>query len=329
LLPSVNPPPAIPFLHRVFLAPTPRSATMLAVSLAQRILRPTVHLMHKDFTTRALSSYAALPPMEWRRYATHDHRLPGMTPDLRIIGDEKALVYEGTVVVRFKGCVGNIGQAEASVHEDRFFASMGMAFLDFVPDLCCGFPFLASGDRSSARTSRERLWERIHAAARSACEVLNTEKVVVMSSCPTCQESLRRAHLEQGAPPHLCIADPAQYARERAKIIHRPTTRRVGLKVPCHAIPEATSSQEALLREHGFTPVLLPQCCGMAGTGRLRHPEVGLVLAERLAAAIRDAGVDMVVSGCPSCRDGMQLQATIDGAPLRVDDIYGLLVEAS
>lgn len=328
LLPKAMPPRVIPLLHRVFLAPAPRSAALRGASAAQRALRPMVGLMRKGFTTRARAAYAAIPVMDWRRYKSPGLSAPGMHSDLSLVGDRTALVFDGEIAVRFKGCVGSVGHARASLQEDRFFTAAGGAFLDFVPDLCCGFPFLASGDRRASRQRRDRLWQGIYDASRAACQGLGAARVVVMSSCPTCQESLRQAHQENGAPPHVRVCDPAEYAVGRAAVGRRPAFRTVGLKIPCHATFEAIAAQKALLQTHGYETVCLPQCCGMAGTGRLEHPEVGLILAETLAATIREHGLDTVVSGCPSCRDGMRLQAAIDSAGFRVDDIYALISEA-
>jgi Fe-S oxidoreductase len=225
-----------------------------------------------------------------------------------------------------------VGQADASLHEDAFFRAAGIPFLDFSPDMCCGFPFTASGDLEAARARRSELLRRICAAARAACGEYGVPRAVIMSSCPTCQESLRMAQTEAGGSKELLVvADPAEYVVKRTadRVQRQGPGETIGLKVPCHATPQAASSQMRLLAECGYDPVRLDQCCGMAGIGRIEHPDVGLMLAERLSGAIRAACIRRVVSGCPSCRDGLRLQSTLERADLEVTDLFCLLRQGS
>ncbi|NBW80182.1 hypothetical protein EBR21_00360, partial [bacterium] len=41
------------------------------------------------------------------------------------------------------------------------------------------------------------------------------------------------------------------------------------------------------------------------------HPRIGTQIAENLFDQIRSAPADVVVSGCPSCRDGVKIQQGI------------------
>jgi Fe-S oxidoreductase len=66
----------------------------------------------------------------------------------------------------------------------------------------------------------------------------------------------------------------------------------------------------------------------MAGTGRLKHPEIGLVLAGLLGKTIREQKLDTVVSGCPSCRDGVKMQAVLKGRNTQASDLFGMLLTA-
>ncbi len=53
---------------------------------------------------------------------------------------------------------------------------------------------------------------------------------------------------------------------------------------------------------------------------------VAEVLAEQLAEHIAEAHLDYVVSGCPSCRDGISLQSTLRDSDIAVGDIYDALL---
>ena len=85
----------------------------------------------------------------------------------------------------------------------------------------------------------------------------------------------------------------------------------VGLKVPCHNTKAATEAQLALLRMYYGGVAAYDRCCGLSGTGRLKHPKIGTKISEKLFEQIREVPPDVVVSGCPSCRDGVQIQRDI------------------
>jgi len=128
------------------------------------------------------------------------------------------------------------------------------------------------------------------------------------------------------------VRDPAEILEDIGiprSGLEREKRKRVGLKIPCHATTTATKSQLDLLQRFGFDAVPLEQCCGMAGTGRLRHPEVGFLLAEQLAETIRNEKLENVISGCPSCRDGLMLQAALEGSEVETEDLYGFLLSTA
>lgn len=312
-------------LHRLFCAPLPRSATMRVTSALQRAAAPLASL---SGLPPPVASYVALPPVDGRRYTPHRGVDPRVPEDLAVVGTAGDVVRDGEIVVRFRGCVGTIGQARATESEDRFFRSIGISFLDFVPDLCCGFPFIASGHMDEGRRLRADLLGRIATAAQRLRIRWEFDRVVVMASCPTCQESLRHAQADDPvrfAP--ITVVDPAELAISAVPRRAEVARTRVALKLPCHATQTAAAAQQALLRSAGFEPEPFEQCCGLAGTGRLDHPEVGMVIARRLTNAILSGGFSRVVSGCPSCRDGLRLQARLDRTGMSVVDIYGLLME--
>lgn len=91
----------------------------------------------------------------------------------------------------------------------------------------------------------------------------------------------------------------------------KPKDRHVGLKVPCHNSPAATAAQTKLLSMYYQTVSAYDRCCGLSGTGRLKHPKIGTKIAEKLFEQIREAEPQTVVSGCPSCRDGVTIQRNI------------------
>jgi len=325
-------------VHKFLLAPAHRSGALFLSSLVLRATNSIARLLKGfRFSTHPLFSYLSLPPLGWDHYeAPETSRLSGLSRDLRPVGDMMNRNEKKGLVVRFKGCVGTVGRADATRNEDRFLLRVaGVSFFDFQPDLCCGYPSDASGVHTEARKKRSELIERLIVATKNAKVVLGAETVTVFSSCPTCQESLQKGLEElpnSSDRAFFQVRDPAEILEDIGiprSGLEREKRKRVGLKIPCHATTTATKSQLDLLQRFGFDAVPLEQCCGMAGTGRLRHPEVGFLLAEQLAETIRNEKLENVISGCPSCRDGLMLQAALEGSEVETEDLYGFLLSTA
>jgi Fe-S oxidoreductase len=82
----------------------------------------------------------------------------------------------------------------------------------------------------------------------------------------------------------------------------------VGLKVPCHNTHQITEHQLEFLGHHFKEVVAFTDCCGLSGIARYKHPRIGGQIAGKLMANIQESGVKNIVSGCPSCRDGVSIQ---------------------
>lgn len=169
-------------------------------------------------------------------------------------------------------------------------------------------------------------------------------RFVMFSNCPTCCEAIREfkellklpekveflkakaslpgtfdlAHLNYD------VQDTAEIAMDLIKKISaeknirnspiRPNEKfdlTVGLKVPCHNTKQATSAQLELLNLYYKDVEAYDNCCGLSGTSRLKHPRIGTQIAENLFEQIKQAPSDVIVSGCPSCRDGVKIQQGI------------------
>ncbi len=329
--------PALPirsrFLYRFLLAPAPRFLPMVFQGFLTRFTNPLARFLQvRKPSWGSLWAYAAMPPMEGRRYTAPK------TATIRNIGDDLALhgssfidADHNPLAVRFRGCVGTMGRTQATRNEDRFFFERaGIPFLDFVPDLCCGYPYQAAGAYDEARSRRDKLIHHLAGAIATAKRLLGDREFVLISSCPTCQESLRKGLKENpDIERSLSVADPAEFLLPFLPnmVAQSEDPRiRIGLKIPCHATPEATEAQLRLLKRHGVDVVEFDQCCGMAGTGRIMHPEIGHLLATKLAKEIIEERVSLIVSGCPSCRDGVLLQSTLTGTELTVTDLFGFLL---
>ncbi|NCY17461.1 MAG: (Fe-S)-binding protein, partial [Actinobacteria bacterium] len=73
----------------------------------------------------------------------------------------------------------------------------------------------------------------------------------------------------------------------------------------------ATAAQLELLKLYFTGVAAYDKCCGLSGTGRLKHPKIGTKISEKLFEQIREEPAEIIVSGCPSCRDGVKMQKEI------------------
>ena len=248
----------------------------------------------------------------------------------------------GEVYIRYRGCMDTFGNPQATTSVDSYFKDvLGVALVDLEKKLCCGFPFEAEGLHERAQKSQMISLVEIAkciGALKSDPNSANS-KMIVFSNCPTCCEAIKEMAALLKEPDRLAwvlskaglpantsanylafsVQDTAEIAvrllerqAERdplTEVTKKPMT--VGLKVPCHNTPAATQTQLKLLGLYYVGVQSYDRCCGLSGTGRLKHPKIGTKISEKLFEQILEDPPQVVVSGCPSCRDGVKIQRNI------------------
>ncbi|BAT72255.1 glycolate oxidase iron-sulfur subunit [Thermosulfidibacter takaii ABI70S6] len=198
----------------------------------------------------------------------------------------KAHSYKDYPTSSYKECAVFAGCVITHVYPD-LLDSLGM-FLNkfgysvYVPgeQVCCGYPFEASGDESKARECRE-LNEKVFARYE-----------IIITACATCASHLKRIY------PEKRIADIMELVAEDIDILEinqEFQSLKVAYHTPCH-----------LLRGQKIRPVL-PEgivtlsysCCGF---GALNSK----VATERIREAIAK-NAQYLVTSCPACM--LQLQS--------------------
>jgi Fe-S oxidoreductase len=252
-----------------------------------------------------------------------------------------------TFYIRYRGCMDTFGLPAATTSVDTYFKSqLGVRFVDLEKKMCCGFPFEADGLHERAKKAHmyslieiakciARLMEEWRKGAPHG-----EPKFVLFSNCPTCCEAIRdfknilknpekldflksKASLPSSfnlAHLNYQVKDTAEIAVEllgqtgilkSGKSDFVRVDKTVGLKVPCHNTKSATEAQMSLLKMYYSVVESYDNCCGLSGTSRLKKPKIGTQIAENLFDQIRAAPTQTVVSGCPSCRDGVKIQQGI------------------
>ena len=255
-----------------------------------------------------------------------------------------------TFYIRYRGCMDTFGLPDATTSVDTYFKSqLGVRFVDLEKKMCCGFPFEADGLHERAKKAHMNSLIEIAKCIARLMEEWRKEaphgepQFVLFSNCPTCCEAIRyfknilknpekvsflknKAALPSSfdlAHLNYQVKDTAEIAIEllcragvqtsgRADFVK--IEKSVGLKVPCHNTKSATDAQMSLLKMYYSVVESYDNCCGLSGTSRLKKPKIGTQIAENLFDQIRSAPAQTVVSGCPSCRDGVKIQQSIEKA---------------
>lgn len=256
-----------------------------------------------------------------------------------------------TIYIRYRGCMDTFGLPQATTAVDTYFKSaLGVRLVDLEKKMCCGFPFEAEGLHERAKQAHMASLVEIAKCIHRVLEEWRAgaphgqPKFVLFSNCPTCCEAIRefKALLKQpekleflkakaSLPSSFDLAlldyqvqDTAEIAMDLMKKMGKEKQtqlqipqqgekiqRTVGLKVPCHNTKQATAAQLELLKMYYSGVEAYDNCCGLSGTARLKNPRIGTQIAENLFEQIQAAPASAVLSGCPSCRDGVKIQQGI------------------
>ncbi|NBX16607.1 MAG: FAD-binding oxidoreductase [Proteobacteria bacterium] len=261
------------------------------------------------------------------------------------------VIAPDTIYIRYRGCMDTFGMPQATSSVDTYFKNvLGVRLVDLEKKMCCGFPYEAEGLHERALQAHFNSLVEIAKCIYRLVEEWRSQgsygqpKFVMFSNCPTCCEAIREFKnlLKQPEKLELLKAraslpssfdlnhlnyetqDTAEIAMELLKRSAAAKKEKieslapaakfdstVGLKVPCHNTKQATEAQLSLLKLYYKGVEAYDNCCGLSGTSRLKHPRIGTQIAENLFDQIRSAPADVVVSGCPSCRDGVKIQQGI------------------
>ena len=253
--------------------------------------------------------------------------------------------FENSIFIRYRGCMDTFANPLATTQVDTYFKEhLGARIVDLEKKMCCGFPFEADGLHERARQLQKASLIEIIKCISSLMQNQKTtfdHNYLLFSNCPTCTEALgemKKLLLDASVRNYiklvcklddsfdllkikLSIVDTAEIALQLIQELHSKNLfdlnkinkeeLKIGLKVPCHNTSSATKAQIELLKLYYTGVAGYDKCCGLSGTGRIKHPKIGTKISEKLFEMIEEHKPDIVVSGCPSCRDGVNMQRQI------------------
>jgi heterodisulfide reductase subunit D len=217
-----------------------------------------------------------------------------------ILAELRALATPGAAVLLVPGC-GALGRRPAAVlAAGRALRALGVGFR--VPDehRCCGAVARAAGDAEGALRGAQAV------GAQSAG---GTERIAVHS--PSCAAHLVRS----GTAGVVALADvfaealataprPASAGVVSAVAYHDPCmlARHLDVRDTPRAALRAAGAEVTELARHGGAT----RCSGRGGLLSLTHPEIARGYLDLLAADVREAGIQRLVTGCASCASALE-----------------------
>jgi glycolate oxidase iron-sulfur subunit len=247
--------------------------------------------------------------------------------------DREAIARAARTAAFFVGCATNLlypGTARAIVESLR---RSGVAVHVPRDQGCCGTPVIEAGDFVTARAF----------AVQNVAALGDSRVDVVVTGCASCGLTLKKKYNELlgidggiGIP----VFDFAEFLAHRdGSTIPADTDAdeapkvRVTYHEPCQlsrgqGIREEPRSVLGSLPWVEFVEMRdSDRCCGGGGTFSLTNYDLASAIGRRKADAIREAGVELVVTECPSCV--MQLrdvvaQAGLDVAVVAVADLVAM-----
>lgn len=224
------------------------------------------------------------------------------------------------LVLYFPGCGGSLFYDRIGLSTVMLLLQAGFAVMVPPRHICCGFPALAAGmdvvyEDNKAR-NRQYLASMLRSAQQQGYTVTN-----IVTSCPTCLDSLERYELEESFPG-VKLLDVAQLTLpiliEKTK--GQPTPLPAGTRLiyhgSCHCpwagvhrIKGHQLLMQAVQQYSGAKLVLSSGCCGESGTGAMTSPaiynELRKVKMENLSGLMGSDYKDVLLTGCPSCKIGI------------------------
>jgi glycolate oxidase iron-sulfur subunit len=221
-------------------------------------------------------------------------------------------------VVYFVGCMTNFIYPEIGEAAVALLKSLGCTIIIPKNQHCCGFPALSGGDLDTFRELAER----------NLAALENHQADYIMTACASCGGAFHRMYPRVLGERFPDLADRFQALSEKA-VDASVLLQKLGLNPdqgssplheityhdPCHLRSRGIVRQprELLRAVPGLSLVEMKNadsCCGLGGTFTIHHYGISLEINTQKTAAIKSAGVQTVVTGCPGCMlqlsDGLQ-----------------------
>lgn len=179
--------------------------------------------------------------------------------------------------------------------------------------VCCGAPWLHSGDVDSFRRQATKNLKVLAEAVRSGCDVVVPE--------PTCGFIVKKDYVDYvGGPEAELVAANTYDAAEYLMKVHKaegtsldtdfrgPVPEAITYHAPCHLRAQNVGLKSRdLMKLTGAKITVVAQCSGIDGTWgyRAENYDISRGIGGKLGAAIDKAGNDVVAGDCSLANGGI------------------------
>ncbi|AEH07315.1 fumarate reductase (CoM/CoB) subunit TfrB [Methanothermococcus okinawensis] len=209
------------------------------------------------------------------------------------IKEEYIVENEKMRVAFFTGCLVDYRLQDVGKSAIRVLNAHGISVIIPKNQVCCGSPFLRTGQRDVA-----------HKLKKHNLNIFNNLDVdAVVTICAGCGSTLKNDYVEKD----FKVMDITELLNNVGLIEYKPLDIKVTYHDPCHL----KRGQGIYLEPRNilknmpnleFIEMEIPdQCCGAGGGVRSGKPEVASAIGKRKAKMIYDTDADCVITVCPFC----------------------------
>jgi len=207
---------------------------------------------------------------------------------------KKKVKKNNSEIVYFKGC---LAQAQHKyTFLDKFY---------FTPDfLCCGLPYLTSGDLKNYNKVKKR-----------NIEIIKSSKKVIFD-CASCKSAIMDY-------PELSKEDKnkliffSKILDKKYRLKNNSKYKTITFHKPCHLSKEDFLNIEKFLNNIkgvNYIPLNnIDKCCGFGGSYFVFHPIISSLIALKKVNDIKSVNPDLILTTCPSCTIGLRFGQIISG----------------
>jgi len=190
-------------------------------------------------------------------------------------------------VLYFKGCIAKAQHKTTFL--DKIFSNPGF--------LCCGLPYLTSGDIKNYNKVKKRNIELIKKAS------------MVVFDCASCKSAVSE-YLELEDEDRKKLIFFSELINKKYKLKQNSKYKKVTFHKPCHMSKDDFLKIEKFLKTiEGLSYKPLEdteKCCGFGGSYFIFHPVISSLIALKKAKTIKKTNADLILTTCPSCTIGLR-----------------------
>ena len=206
----------------------------------------------------------------------------------------KKTVKKSGDILYFNGCIAR--SQHKTTFLDKMFNSAGF--------LCCGLPYLTSGDIKN--------YEKVK---KQNIELIKKSQQVVFD-CASCKSAVMDyPELSQNEKRKLIFIN--EILNSKYKLKPNSKYKNITFHKPCHLSKFDFLQIENFLKNIegiNYIPLDNPElCCGFGGSYFIFHPVISSLIALKKAKSIKKTNTDLILTACPSCTMGLRFGQLISG----------------